>query len=40
VTLGDRDAAMQRFSRALAVPGGDRIGVRLAIAQVSCGKPL
>jgi tetratricopeptide (TPR) repeat protein len=34
LTLGDRDAAMQRFSRALAVPGGDRIGVRLAIAQV------
>jgi tetratricopeptide (TPR) repeat protein len=32
--LGDRDAAMQRFSRALDVPGGDRIGVRLAIAQV------
>ena len=25
---------MQRFSRALDVPGGDRIGVRLAIAQV------
>jgi len=32
--LGDRDAAMQRFARALDVPGGDRIGVRLAIAQV------
>ena len=32
--LGDRDAAMQRFSRALDVPGGDRIGVRLAIAEV------
>jgi len=32
--LGDRDAAMQRFSRALDVPNGDRIGVRLAIAQV------
>ena len=34
LTLGDRDAAMQRFARALDVPNGDRIGVRLAIAQV------
>jgi tetratricopeptide (TPR) repeat protein len=34
LTLGDRDAAMQRFSRALDIPKGDRIGVRLAIAQV------
>ncbi len=34
LTLGDRDAAMQRFSRALDAPDGDRIGVRLAIAQV------
>jgi len=34
LAVGDRDAAMQRFSRALDVPGGDRIGVRLAIAQV------
>jgi len=34
LTLGDRDAAMQRFSRALEIPGGDRINVRLAIAQV------
>lgn len=34
LTLGDRDAAMQRFSRALDVPKGDRIGVRLAVAQV------
>ncbi len=32
--LGDRDAAMQRFARALDIPNGDRIGVRLAIAQV------
>ena len=32
--LGDRNAAMQRFSRALDVPGGDRIGVRLAIAEI------
>jgi tetratricopeptide (TPR) repeat protein len=34
LTLGDRNAAMERFSRALEVPGGDRIGVRLAIAQI------
>lgn len=34
LTLGDRNAAMQRFSRALDVPGGDRIGVRLAIAEI------
>ena len=34
LTLGDRDAAMQRFSRALDIPSGDRIGVRLSIAQV------
>ena len=34
LTLGDRNAAMQRFSRALDVPGGDRIGVRLAVAQI------
>ena len=34
LTLGDRDAAMQRFSRALDAPKGDRIGVRLAVAQV------
>jgi len=34
LTLGDRDAAMQRFARALDVPGGDRIGVRLAISQI------
>ncbi len=34
LTLGDRNAAMQRFSRALEVPGGDRIGIRLAIAQI------
>lgn len=34
LTLGDRDAAMQRFSRALDAPNGDRVGVRLAIAQV------
>ena len=34
LTLGDRDGAMQRFARALDVPKGDRVGVRLAIAQV------
>jgi tetratricopeptide (TPR) repeat protein len=34
LTLNDHDAAMQRFSRALDVPGGDRIGVRLAVAEV------
>ena len=34
LTLGDRDGAMQRFSRALDVPGGDRIGVRLSIAEI------
>ena len=31
---GDREAAMQRFSRALDIPNGDRLGVRLAVAQV------
>jgi len=34
LTLGDRDAAMQRFSQALDAPKGDRLGVRLAVAQV------
>ncbi len=34
LTLGDKNAAMQRFSQALNVPGGDRIGVRLAIAEI------
>jgi tetratricopeptide (TPR) repeat protein len=34
LTLGDRNGAMQRFSRALDVPSGDRIGIRLAIAQI------
>jgi tetratricopeptide (TPR) repeat protein len=33
-TLGDQDAAMERFRRALAVPGSNRLSVRLAIAQV------
>ena len=34
LTLGERDAAMKRFSRALDIPGGDRIGVRLQVAQI------
>ena len=34
LSLGDRDAAMQRFARALDAPKGDRLGVRLAIAEV------
>ena len=34
LSLGEQDAAMQRFSRALDDPSGDRIGVRLAVAQV------
>ncbi len=34
LAMGDRDAAMQRFSRALDIPNGDRIEVRLAVAQV------
>lgn len=34
LSMGDRDAAMQRFSRALDAPNGDRLGVRLAVAQV------
>ncbi len=34
LSLGDRDAAMQRFSRALEIPKGDRLEVRLEIAQV------
>jgi tetratricopeptide (TPR) repeat protein len=34
LTLGDRDAAMQRFARALDAPNGDRLGVRLSVAQV------
>jgi tetratricopeptide (TPR) repeat protein len=34
LTLGDRDAAMQRFSRALQAPEGDLIETRLAIARL------
>jgi tetratricopeptide (TPR) repeat protein len=32
--LGDQDAAMERYRKALTTPQSDRIGVRLAIAQV------
>jgi tetratricopeptide (TPR) repeat protein len=34
LTLGERDAAMQRFTRALQAPQGDAIGTRLAIARL------
>ena len=34
LALGDQDAAMQRFARAIDLPSPDRVGVRLAIAQV------
>lgn len=34
LSMGDRDAAMQRFSRALDAPNGDRLEVRLSVAQV------
>lgn len=34
LVMGDKDAAMQRFSRALDTPNGDRLGVRLAVAGV------
>lgn len=33
-TLGDTNAAMDRFSRALTAPRSDRVGVRLAIAGI------
>lgn len=32
--LGDQNAAMERFRRALTMPGSDRVTVRLAIAQL------
>jgi tetratricopeptide (TPR) repeat protein len=32
--LGDQAGAMERFSRALTTPQSDRVGVRLAVAQV------
>jgi tetratricopeptide (TPR) repeat protein len=34
-TIGDRSAAMECFRKALETRGGDRIGVRLAIAQLA-----
>jgi len=33
-TLGDHDAAMERFRKALSVTDSDRVGVRLAIAEL------
>ena len=33
-TIGDHEAAMERFRKALAATGSDRVGVRLAIAQL------
>ena len=33
-TLGDQEAAMQRFSKALLAPRSNRVGVRLAISQL------
>jgi len=33
-TLGDQDAAMEKFSKALIAPYSNRVGVRLAIAQL------
>lgn len=32
--LGEQDAAMDRFRRALEIPNNDRVGIRLAIAQL------
>jgi tetratricopeptide (TPR) repeat protein len=34
LTLGERDQALQRFGRALDIPGGDRLGVRLGVAEI------
>lgn len=36
--IGDRDAAMQRFERALSEPDADRVAVRLAIARLMLDK--
>lgn len=36
--IGDQDAAMLRFRRALTTPGSDRVGVRLAIARMMVDK--
>ena len=32
-TIGERDASMQRFEKALAAPGSNRVAVRLAISK-------
>ena len=32
--IGERDSAMQRFAKALAAPGSDRLSVRLAIGKL------
>jgi tetratricopeptide (TPR) repeat protein len=34
LSLGDRDAAMQRFQRALEAPDADRVSVRLSLAEL------
>jgi len=34
LTLGEKDAAMQRFTQALDAPDADRVSVRLAVARV------
>ena len=36
--IGERDAAMQRFERALMTPASDRIAVRLAVARLMLNK--
>jgi len=38
LTLGDRKAAMQRFSRALDVVGGDTVETRLSLARLFAGE--
>jgi tetratricopeptide (TPR) repeat protein len=37
-TIGDRDAAMQRFERALTAPDSDRLSVRLAIGKLMASR--
>jgi tetratricopeptide (TPR) repeat protein len=34
LSMGDENGAMQRFARALDTPNGDRLGVRLSVAEV------
>lgn len=36
--IGDHDGAMERFGRALVAPDSDRVGVRLAVADLMAGK--